>query len=216
LFARRLSRFPDAWLLPLFPLFFRGIVHFVRKLQGNRGSSKSDIMYAKRRFLLYIVLIQIRGWVLYLLFSKIEALFVTSVVDEECWYEDLLLHQKYESCQGRVTDFSDHLVLYFAQILPIALTEVLHSFVLPYWETKGVHYGKKHFNSIPLILLLWLANLYVITLFGAYKTSVYFHTAPEVFTGYLISLCIQVPLFLLQCTVAFPRARDWLYGHSIS
>jgi hypothetical protein len=220
LFAGRLSRFPDAWLLPLFPLFFRGIVHILRRLQGSRGSTKSDSMYAKRRLLLYIALIQIRGWVLYLLFDNIEAMFVSAAAadHEECWYEDLLLYRKnYETCQGRVTDFSDHVVLFYAQILPIALTEVLHSYVLPYWETRDAYSGKKkYFNGIPLVLLLWLGNLYVITFLGAYKTSVYFHTAQEVFAGYLVSLCIQVPLCLLQCTVKFPRLRDWLYGHAIS
>jgi hypothetical protein len=217
LFARRLARFPDAWLLPLFPLFFRGAMQILRKFQGSIGSSKAQNMYATRRFYLYIVLIQIRGWVLYLVFDKIENLIVSSA-GTSCWYE-WLLPRHYSSCQGRVTDFSDHVVLYFAQLLPIALAEVLHSFVVPFWDTTKNASGSRNgiCNAfIPVFLLVWLSNLYFVTFLGAYKTAVYFHTGPEIFTGYLISLVIQVPLFLLQCTSVFPRTREYFYGHAMS
>lgn len=247
-FAGRLSRFPDAWLLPLFPLFFRGFIILTRRILRRKGissssssrgssyggnssspSSKSDLMYTKRRFLLYIGLIQIRGWILYLLFDEIEDAIVSFLYGTEshlassCWYEDLL-HSNHHNmkCHGRESDFSDHVVLYYAQILPIALTEVLHSFVVPYWENHkdAVFAGrKKHASLIPIVLILFMTNLYMITFLGVYKTSVYFHTIPEVIMGFIVSLCIQIPLFMLQCTTSFPsilRARDWLYGYSIS
>lgn len=142
-----------------------------------------------------------------------------------CWYEGLL-HQNYSSCQGRDTDFSDHIVLYFAQILPIALAEVLHSFAAPFWGTTAntsMSSGPSRrmdgsvFNGfIPIILLVWMANLYFVTFLGAYKTAVYFHTGPEVLLGFLVSLTIQVPLFLLQCTSVFPYIREYFYGHALS
>lgn len=209
LFSRRLARFPDAWLLPLFPLLLRVALQIIRgsDLNGN------DIN-TKRRLYLYIVLIQIRGWILYLLFDTIEEMIVSSP-DSTCWYGDLLQHH-YSECQGRVTDFSDHVVLYFAQILPIALTEVLYSFSAPYWKSKSDKHGDPAQTLIPAILLLWLANLYTITCFGAYKTAMYFHTGPEVFVGYLVSLCIQIPLCLTQCTSLFPRARAYFFGYAQS
>jgi hypothetical protein len=205
----------------------RGALQFYRSLRGcNFGNSKAENTYAKRRLYLYLVLIQIRGWGLYLVFDKIEDLFVSSADYSECWYENLL-HHNYSRCQGRVTDFSDHVVLYFAQILPIALVEVLHSFVVPFWDnnTKSTSTtttspsagrtsgGYNHW--VPVLLLVWLVNLYFVTFLGAYKTSVCFHTGPEILIGYLVSLCIQIPLCLLQCSSFFPWAREYFYGHAI-
>jgi len=63
IFARRLTKLPEAWLLPLFPLLVRVVAKFVDRCQ------QSNTKYEKRRFYLYFGLIQIRGWVLYLFFS---------------------------------------------------------------------------------------------------------------------------------------------------
>lgn len=205
LFAKSLTRFPEAWLLPLFPFLLRGACQLLRKIPGTTGSQERQNTYAKRRFYLYIFVILTRGFILYLLFEAIEELFVSSP-DSSCWY-DGLLHSHYGSCQGRVSDFSDHVVFYFAQILPIALTEFLQSCVEPFWGASN------HF--IPVLLLLWLGNLYSISFLGAYTTALHFHTGPEVFIGYIISLMIQVPLFLLQCTPLFSRAQEYFFGHML-
>jgi hypothetical protein len=211
LFSRRLARFPDAWLLPLFPLLLRVVLQIIRGSDGN-----GDDMNTKRRLYLYIILIQVRGWILYLLFDTIEEMIVSSpTTSTKCWYGDLLEHH-YGECQGRVTDFSDHVVLYFAQILPIALTEVLYSFSAPYWKAKNDKHDDPVPKIVPALLYLWLANLYTITCFGAYKTAMYFHTGPEIFIGYLVSLFIQIPLCLTQCTSLFPRARVYFFGYTQS
>ena len=186
------------------------------------GSNDGSEVHTKRRLYLYIILIQLRGWILYLLFDTIEEMIVSSShSDTQCWYSHLL-QAHYSECQGRVTDFSDHVVLYFAQILPIALTEVIHSFAVPYWQTAiknsmssraGVFsWFLNSARLIPTVLLLWMGNLYIITFLGAYKTARFFHTGPEIFIGYLISLLLQIPLFVVQCTQAFPALTNYLFG----
>lgn len=236
-FARRLSRFPEAWLLPLFPLFLRGVVHMLQqyRAQHQQGSSQSTTpeskaqhRLARRRFYLYLTLIQVRGWILYLLFDEIEALFF-STVDSKCWYERYL-YPNYSTCQGRTTDFSDHIVLYFAQILPIPLTEVLHSIVVPFWKENNVssnscsssntkHPPTRSFMTasiIPRMLVCGMLYLYIITFMGAYKTAVYFHTWPEIWNGYLVSMLVQVPLLLMQCTSSLDNATTYFFGYASS
>jgi hypothetical protein len=96
------------------------------------------------------------------------------------------------------------MVLFFAQILPIALTEVLFSFVAPYW--------KKHSVLVPTILVAGLLYMYLISLFSTYKTSAHFHTLFEIGIGYLISLLIQIPLFLIMTTSLMEPIRDYFFG----
>jgi len=217
LFSQRLARFPDAWLLPLFPVLLR----ILTSLFTGGSSDEGNETHTKRRLYFYITLIQLRGWVLYLLFDTIEDMIVSSA-DSQCWYS-YLLQAHYSECQGRVMDFSDHVVLYFAQILPLALTEVVHSFAVPYCQTMTSNTANSRggtmvrFTSssklISIILLMWLGNLYTITFLGAYKTAMFFHTGPEILIGYLVSLLLQIPLCLLQCTQIFPALTTYLFGN---
>ncbi|KAG7345282.1 hypothetical protein IV203_032813 [Nitzschia inconspicua] len=221
--SRRLARFPEAWLLPLFPLFVRLLVQTIRKqasgISSNHNAttqSNNNIQYrlARRRFYFYVGIIQFRGWILYLLFDKLEEWIVAST-GKDCWYEHLL-HDNYHSCQGQGTDFSDHVVLYFAQILPIAFIEILHSFVEPFWIEKGTATPATFMTMrlVPIILITGMMYLYVVTFMGAYKTAVYFHTWPEIRNGYFVSLLVQVPLFLIQCTPFFYSTREYFFGYA--
>jgi hypothetical protein len=236
--SRRLARFPEAWLLPLFPLFVRLLFQMMMQKQQSQSATNNvsnsnnntitQYRLARRRFYLYIGIIQFRGWILYLLFDQLEEWMVASSVAKDCWYEQLL-HDNYHSCQGQGTDFSDHIVLYFAQILPIALVEVLHSFVDEprYWNDNNNNNNNNN-NSInkpttsfwrslpiPSILISGMLYLYIVTLMGAYKTAVYFHTWPEILNGYFVSLLVQVPLFLMQCTTMFDSTREYFFGFAI-
>jgi hypothetical protein len=208
-FARRLARFPDAWLLPLFPFFIRGAVHAFRILRGHAAGSPTQITTAMRRLYLYIGLIQVRGWVLYLVFDQLEE-FLVPAAGSDCWYHHLL-PIGHAICQGRVSDFSDHVVLYFAQITPMALIEVLHSLAIPYWNSADGP-DKSGNRLMPTLLIVGMLYLYFIAFLGAYKTAAYFHTGSEIFRGYLVSLIVQVPLFVLQCTRTWPKARKFFFG----
>jgi hypothetical protein len=147
-----------------------------------------------------------------------------SAARTNCWYESLL-HQNYSSCQGQVSDFSDHIVLYFAQILPIPFMEVLHSLVHPFWNTisgtssTGVAGTSFRIASssamVPILLISGLFYLYIVTFMGAYKTATYFHTTPEIINGFVISLLVQIPLFLMQCTTHMERAREYFFGFAL-
>ena len=123
----------------------------------------------------------------------------------ECWYDGNL--KSYQSpCQGQTFDYSDHMVLFFAQILPIPLTEILFSFAVPYWKSKSF--------LIPAILSITMIFLYVITFLQTYRTAAYFHTMLEIWVGYLISLLTQVPLFLIMSTSLMEPVRDYFFGIS--
>ncbi len=195
LFAKRLSKIPEAWLVPLFPLMVRWVVQYIQKKECY---SK----YTMRRFFLYFGLLLFRGFVLYLLFDYLESLIVQPAVNE-CWY-DANLKSYQGSCQGQTFDYSDHVVLFFAQILPIPFTEVLFSFVVPYWKDKSF--------LVPTILSTTMVFLYLITFVSVYRTVGYFHTLPEIWVGYLISLLIQVPLFLITSTSVMEPTRDYFFG----
>jgi hypothetical protein len=226
-FARRLARFPEAWLLPLFPLLLRCTLHVVQQHRQqyqltSHEYTRAQTRLARRRFYLYIALIQVRGWILYLLFDHIEEYFFSPPsTSSSCWYERYL-YPNYSSCQGQRSDFSDHIVLYFAQILPIPLTEVLHSFVVPFWKgTIGSNTGQptRSFgatSTVPTMLACGMLYLYAIAFMGAYKTAVYFHTSSEIWNGYSISMLVQLPLFMLQCTSFSDDATTYFFGYASS
>lgn len=217
--VRRLARFPEAWLLPLFPLIVRRVTRFAtRRIQrqyasniANEKESKQNNevdTFTKRRFYLYICLIQIRTWILYVVFDQFENLIVQPDGDE-CWYKTHLRSHQH-SCSGKETDFSDHIVLVFAQILPIPLAETSFSFVVPFWNNNG-YQGK----VVPTILSTGLIYLYAISFLQIYRTSAYYHTRFEIFIGYLISLLVQIPLFLITSTSLMGASKTYFFGQDM-
>lgn len=168
-------------------------------------ASAASIRYSLRRLCLYIALLNGRGWILYVLFNEVEDHFLTSSIDHApCWYNGWLQPVQ-EMCVGRTFDFSDHVVLYYAQILPIALIETLYAFQYPYWVNDVS--TKKQSNlmripqlALPIVLVASHAYLQFITATGAYKTAAYFHTPGEVVAGFVVSLVLAMPLLLLHCS----------------
>jgi hypothetical protein len=249
--AGRLSQFPDAWLLPLFPLLLRLVYLACQSVYQRRLTVDVHIC---RRLALYFFLFNVRGWFLYLTLNSVEDSIVAPVPDE-CWYSPFYA----SSCSGRVFDFSDHIVLYMAQLLPIALAEFVYAWETPYWRwccsnaeaqrseseyivddndnyddnnKDGRRNQSQDSNSIssalsrvlswlyPLMLTAGLAYLYFITLIGAYKTSLYFHTGGEVLMGLVVSLWIHVPLWWIQSGLYAPshpcsRLRSFFFPSAI-
>jgi hypothetical protein len=176
----------------------------------------SWVILVFRRLCFYVFLMNFRGWALYVGLNKLEDHVVTRV-PTTCWYRDWL-REGQSDCYGRRFDFSDHVVLYFGQILPIALVEVLHALEQPYWTQPRVAF-RNHgsgqsagFHWLPFSLVSALVYLHFVTYLGAYKTSSFFHTGSEVFAGFLVSLLIQVLFWLLQCHERFARARVFFFG----
>jgi hypothetical protein len=190
-------------------------------LKFNAYSTKS-MKHSVRRLCCYFILMNFRGWVLYLCLNQIEDQFVAdfSSVSSKCWYmiEGWFPHNSEEDlCAGRPFDFSDHIVLYYAQILPIALFETLHIGIeYPKWftvgdpehavrQTRSISTMRRYINHsfrrfVSMILFGSHVYLQIITSFGAYKTSVYFHTPFEIIAGFCISMTIAAPLCYLQCS----------------
>ena len=210
-FARRLSQFPEAWLLPIFPFLLRGLVRLFqayksKSTQQSGAFSRSELSTSTtlRRLALSFFCLFCRGIVLYSFFNFLEELLVASPDDESpCWYKDFLKNFQ-TPCSGRVFDFSDHVVLYFAQLIPIALSETLYCLSFPFWKAEN--------RTMPALLVGGLVYLYFITFLGAYKTSAYYHTPAEIFLGLAVSLLLQIPLCLLQCSPDWKRARSFFYG----
>jgi len=169
-----LTKFPDSWLLPLIPILLRAVTVQFRRLFASSNSSlrrgrdtaagvtKDESPHhhnhwvTLRRLLSYIVLMNFRGWALYILFNmvqdSIDARFSGggkggvgvggTVKDsmEQCWYRNLLHPNKQDdaTCYGRRFDFSDHVVLFFGHVLPVVVFEVLFCFLLPFWPSTKV------------------------------------------------------------------------------
>jgi hypothetical protein len=164
----------------------------------------------QRRLYLYAGVTVFRGLILYLLFDTLENFLVedsTTTTVSACWYDAFVPHQR-RPCAGSVFDYSDHIVLYFAQVIPIALVEVVFSFV------EHDHYQqqeeKEEENSTPtptlvtrvlrvqqLFLVLGFLYLYGLVVYFTYTTVTYYHTYGECLVAYLISMIVQLPLYLL-------------------
>jgi hypothetical protein len=166
-----------------------------------------SIRFTLKRLAFYIALLSFRGWILYVYLNKLEDEFVVSKVNDStstaasCWYNDGWLQVGQETCVGRSFDFSDHVVLYYAQILPIALIETVYAFQQPYWRTQSnaTICGRIAQTSIPIILSASHVYLQLITAMGAFRTASFFHTSGEVFAGFMVSLLVTAPLCILQC-----------------
>lgn len=127
------------------------------------------------------------------------------------------------SCYGQQFDFSDHIVLFFAQSFPILIFEATvhhYSTLWPSNTSNGIELTtQRGAESILIYILntvmascLSLLFLYlnIITLLAAHSTTSYFHTVTECILGYVITLVVQIPLALLIWCTRWPRLRNFL------
>jgi hypothetical protein len=196
---KQLTRLPGAMVLPLVPFVLRQITVLIETMDSGLPTEKMKISLV--RLSLYLAVFMFRTFVLFLGANMLEHALVDSAV-EVCWYSDL--HRGPSSCHGSRFDFSDHTVLYFGQILPIALFEFLHIFVSHHWNST--------WKFTMSVLFCYLPYLYYITLYGEFNTAAYFHTGSEIAVGYVISLLIQVPLAYLQCSAKWDSLRNAVFG----
>ena len=169
-------------ILPLIP----AVLICLLRLSGQWTSLRipEPISVPIFRLLLYVALSFFRVWVLYLFFNQLENQWITT--SPSCWFSDLLSPGR-QSCRGQSFDFSDHVVLFYAQILPPVLVETAHSLSRP--------------------LLRWVFGTYlcyleVVVAIETYKTTAYFHTPGEVAVGFLVSCLVAVPLAVAQCSTS--------------
>jgi len=150
--------------LPLFPFLGRWLV----------GHS---LQRPWRRLAFYTTLMMVRLVVLYMGLNQVEGLF-RGQSHTDCWYFAFK-----QSCGSSSFDFSDHVVLFYGQVLPLLVHEGS-------WWWTTLH-GSKIWVLIPTIYL------YTVTLTSAYRTAAYFHTPAEVWAGWLVSAILPVGLCVL-------------------
>ena len=202
---RRLSRFPDAWIIPLVPILLRGVALVWETLLTNRPSESWSTYLT--RFNVYMLVLSVRFFVLFVGFNWAEGQIVGSP-PAECWFSDFVKQREGRSaCKSIPFDFSDHTVLYFGQILVIPLTEIVYTWLVPFTTASGG-------ILVSRLLSAGLLYLYLITLLGEFHTAAYHHTGGEIFLGYAISLLLQLPLAYVQCCSSRSRIRAKMFGIS--
>mmetsp|Transcript_7461 Transcript_7461/g.8539 ORF Transcript_7461/g.8539 Transcript_7461/m.8539 type:complete len:390 (+) Transcript_7461:6-1175(+) len=146
-----------------------------------------------------------------------------------CWYSDVL--RRTGDCNGQQFDFSDHIVLFFAHLYPLMMFEVIDFFLYPFWSKSNSQYNDKNCKSaletqkttrmssmirfilnkaLPILLASFLLYVYVISCVAIFLTSAYFHTIPEVVTGYILSLLVQIPMSIMICNHRFVWVSNFL------
>lgn len=258
--------------MPLVPLLLRLLITLYERISQTSLPAARQIATVNfsahqgwkaslRRFLLYFFIMNFRGWGLYIFLNNLQdALLVFSsslyspsqlTSDNTCWYQTYLINPKHvaKKCYGQDFDFSDHVVLFFGQILPVTLFEVLFCFLVPLWSStntstfplsksssslnNSTNIKKRNGSSIGFmqfipqairyifVLLLIGGFLYLnfITFVAVYHTAAYFHTATEVIIGYVVSLCVQLPLgyiLLHRHDASSNKKNNALINHSSS
>lgn len=164
----------------------------------TRLQNLQDVKCTCKRFLFYFLILNFRGWILFILLNMLEnkCLHDNAYIDEEeCFYTNIMpsKYSNISKCYGQAFDFSDHIVLFYGHILSIVVFEVLYGWMYPI--TTTIH--QQNISSF--------INKFMSTVFGIYvyfivsvqtlKTSMYFHTPLEIFVGYFISL-FTIQLFL--------------------
>jgi hypothetical protein len=188
--AGRLTKFPDAWFIPLLPWGLRLLLQVVVLRQHMHRPNL--VLSALQRLALYLGILMIRSWILYLGLNAVEGWFGLPLMQgtDPCWYDDWL-RLGMPTCHGRLFDYSDHVVLYVVQILTAVWLEFLdayHESEVPSVDrnSNGVI---KWYGLLPLVVYL-----HVITYVGLYKTVRWFHTGGETLAAYFVSLLIVLPL----------------------
>ena len=208
-FASRLAKFPDALLVPLLPILLRLWFGLTSALFVSETSIRTKLqncfhanIHTIRRLALYIFISFFRMYILYSLFNEIEDALVGEF-KQNCWFHEWLPNHEKHPCFGRAFDFSDHMVLFYGQMLPISLTETVHAFAQPYTRNR----------LVPTALIVSHLYLQFITATGVYKTGAYFHTPGEVVAGFGVSTLTSLPLLLLQCGSVRQRTRDYFFRY---
>lgn len=150
-----------------------------------------------------------RGFILFWLLDYAEVFFIKSHLfdqktDSACWFSYLSRPgTKYNICDKRNFDFSDHVVFFFGHLLPLIVFETIVWLRNSYFNIERVISGglnKIYYGIIISFLGLFYVYLTFLSLLTVYLTSAFFHTTSEIILGYIASLLVQIPLGILSST----------------
>ena len=201
-----LTKFPHCWIMVICPLIFQLFMLPFSLERGQESSlkdsqdTKSRVASMINRAFCYLFVMLFRGNFLYAFCDTIENSFTTNRSSwEDCWFASIGRSQSLESnpCRGLDFDFSDHIVFFYAHMLPIVLFEFVVGLSKPLSIISKTNVLR---FCLPLALAMYSFYITSLTLMSAYRTAKYFHTPAETIMGYAVSLLVQIPLgrFILK------------------
>jgi len=221
--VKSITRLPDLMILTFLPVLLQLIIHLYGWTVQKDDTHLDRARTTASRLLLYIFIIIFRVYGLYICLSKVQTYIhgfwstrLTSEMLESadqqtidtCWYGDFLMRRNVnDSCYGQQFDFSDHVVLFFAQSLTCMLIEST-SCSTPQRKGKVISFDIE--TVLSRFLSFFFVYLNSTTLLVAYSTAAYFHTPTEIVIGYMISLVVQIPIAVLVCSMRWPVLRFYL------
>lgn len=226
--VKSMTRLPDLLLLTFVPILLRLLINIIGWISQTDHAHRSAARTSMNRLVLFLSIMTFRIFFLYVYLNLLQVFLhdqstkgisrkmtesLSHTTAEDCWYSEFLMGRN-KKCHGQQFDFSDHVVLFFAQSLPIMLLEatVWHSF--PLWPTHTDY--SKGVVSIPSFILntvlssclsLYFGYINYVTLLVAHSTAAYFHTITEVVVGYAISLVVQIPIAILLSSTEYSALR---------
>jgi len=217
-----------AWIFPLIPALVRIIFSVLNtSWKHSAHPTQRDTWLTLKRICFYLLIFLFRGFVLLLLFNVVEEKLIQFMdwdrTSDECWYQNLLRERKKKiDCYGQSFDFSDHIVLFYGQILSIALFEIFFFFLVPLWSKQISRLQRTNLNLFPETTLEKFTSvtflsislyMYFITSYAAFRTAAYFHTWSEIIIGFIISFFIQYPLIQIMCDESWTNLRKSIGLH---
>ena len=228
--AGRLTRMTEAWLIPLSGILFRlGYQIVTRSPLYSPTSQKETISITMRRLLFYILVLNVRGWVLYIganaledfvilpwlgskvvsplrrdSFSDMEHDLLANKHDSsECWYRDLLKeHHKVIMGRDETSDCYGR-PFDFSDHVVLFCAHYLPVMVCEMLICYTFPFWRKKSRAgvfWEVLHAVQFVYLHLLLLNALYRTSVFFHTQSEILVGYGVSLMLALPVSVLVCS----------------
>jgi len=215
-FAGKLTTIAGSWVLPAFIILAKFLVICVKKVLDGRFSDWESARATFYRLGFYFVVMNFRGWILFVLLNKLQDMLRPGNLLDSCWYDDYMIRRtnRNSNCYGQGFDFSDHTVLFLCQIIPVLSCEFFVSLLSPIRSNMNTNGFEKLQTEVDIKnSVLQTANvcyfvyINIIVFLAMYKTAAYFHTPSEVAVGYIISLLVQLPFGFLIFFDSWASAR---------
>ena len=195
------------------------------------ASSHTYIRTTLKRLFFYFLLLNFRGWGLYIGANALEdfvflpwftgntvtsPLRTDSLSDVEhdihyegdnqppCWYEDVL--KSHHKLSMEIHSECYGRPFDFSDHVVLFLAHYLPVFVMEILFFYQYPFSSRgSWYTIHVFLFLYL---HLLVLHATYQTAVYFHTKGEIIVGYLVSLFVQLPVCYLMCSDKCIRLKE--------
>lgn len=221
-FAGKLTTIVGSWVLPTLVILVKVVILCFQNILHREFSDGEYGRALFRRLIFYFLVMNVRGWILFLLFNIFQnALIPEKHMSGSCWYNEYIIREadQYSNCYGKNFDFSDHVVLFLGQIIPLVSCEFFITLLSPEKTNNSVvrdtaasqrfiNFTRMKF-MIPIVNTCFFVYMNIIVFLALYKTAAYFHTPSELAVGYMISLLVQLTCGLLIFGDDWATARKY-------